>query len=111
MIFCGLPWIFKFSAEIIKKEKNKKHCHCRKTAFETAPGRQNARFEKLSEVVCLVLELREEKLIFVKIERGKVDFFRRAAQYAKQHIWAMHSKNRVTRSSRHSKPGLTLSSA
>jgi len=33
------------------------------------------RFEKLREVICPVLKLREEKRTFVKVEGGKVDFF------------------------------------
>jgi hypothetical protein len=29
----------------------------------------------LREVVCLVLEFKEEKQTFIKVEEGKVDFF------------------------------------
>jgi hypothetical protein len=78
MIFLGFNMFFKDSAKIIKKRKRQNHCyssktpiHCSKIAFKTAPGRLNARFKKLREVICPILELREEKRTFVKVGEEK----------------------------------------
>jgi hypothetical protein len=41
----------------------------------------------LREVVCPVLELREEKRTFVKVEGGKVDFFLKKKKEKDGYLW------------------------
>jgi hypothetical protein len=44
--------------------------------------------KKLREVVCLVLELREEKWTFAKVEGEKIDFFLYTNKRCTESVWA-----------------------
>jgi hypothetical protein len=69
------------STEINIKQINKK---------QEQPWRSSDRFWKMRDELFLVLELREEKLTFVKVGGGKMDFFQK--QKKKKMIWPFACK-------------------